>query len=38
LILYGIEGKNFSAGAPLSVEVERSTAMVVAQLLDEIPP
>ena len=32
LLIYGIEGKQFSFAAPLSVEVERAVASVVEQL------
>lgn len=38
LIVYGIEGKDFSAGVGLSIEVERSAAMVVGRVLAEILP
>jgi Ni,Fe-hydrogenase maturation factor len=35
LIVYGIEGKNFSAGVGLSKEVENAAAAVVSQVLNE---
>lgn len=35
LLVYGIEGQNFSAGVGLSAEVERAAATVVARVLDE---
>ncbi|MGA9964405.1 MAG: hydrogenase maturation protease [Terriglobales bacterium] len=34
LMIYGIEGKQFSFGAPLSPEVERSVEFVAQQLLE----
>jgi hydrogenase maturation protease len=34
MLIYGIEGKQFSLGAPLSREVERSVESVAQQLLD----
>lgn len=36
LVLYGIEGGNFSAGADLSVEVENAAGDVVARILKEL--
>jgi hydrogenase maturation protease len=36
LILYGIEGKDFTAGAGLSPELEPAVAKVLAQLLAEL--
>lgn len=35
LIIYGIEGKNFSAGEALSIEVEQAAANVIAQMLKD---
>lgn len=34
LLIYGIEGKQFSLGAPLSLEVERAVGSVAQQLLE----
>ncbi|MGO8720248.1 MAG: hydrogenase maturation protease [Acidobacteriaceae bacterium] len=34
LLIYGIEGKQFSLGAPLSPEVERAVGSVAQQLLE----
>ena len=34
LMIYGIEGKQFSFGAPLSPEVERSVEFLAQQLLE----
>lgn len=34
LLIYGIEGKQFSLGAPLSAEVERAVGSVAQQLLE----
>jgi hydrogenase maturation protease len=36
LILYGIEGGNFTAGEGLSVEVEQAVTVVVGRVLDEV--
>jgi hydrogenase maturation protease len=36
LLLYGIQGKNFSAGVGLSAEVDQGIAKVIAQLLGEL--
>ncbi|HXZ18607.1 MAG TPA: hydrogenase maturation protease [Candidatus Acidoferrales bacterium] len=36
LIVYGIEGKNFAAGAELSPEVEQAAAEVTLRIIDEV--
>jgi hydrogenase maturation protease len=36
LVLYGIEGKDFGAGAGLSAEVEQAAVEVTARVLDEL--
>jgi len=36
LIVYGIEGKNFAAGAALSPEVEQAAAEVAIRIVDEV--
>lgn len=36
LIVYGIEGKNFAAGAGLSPEVQQAAALVARHILDEV--
>ncbi|HXZ20919.1 MAG TPA: hydrogenase maturation protease [Candidatus Acidoferrales bacterium] len=36
LIVYGIEGKNFAAGAALSPEVEQAAAEVTLRIIDEV--
>lgn len=36
LVIYGIEGKSFSFGADLSMEVDRAVEAVVGQILEEI--
>jgi hydrogenase maturation protease len=36
LIVYGIEGKNFAAGVALSAEVEKASAQVTRQILEEV--
>jgi Ni,Fe-hydrogenase maturation factor len=36
LVVYGIEGRSFSAGVELSAEVEQAAAVVVARVLDEM--
>jgi hydrogenase maturation protease len=38
LLVYGIEGKNFSAGTSLSPEVEDAAHEVVEQILKEVQP
>jgi hydrogenase maturation protease len=38
LIVYGIEGKNFAAGACASAEVETAASEIIRQLLKEFDP